>query len=61
MSDCPTDVAAGALRSSWTYGKRFVLLNNTDAIKGNKLVLLYYIHFYIFIFQPASSEAVFNN
>lgn len=32
VSDRPTDVAAGALRSPWTYSKRFVLLNITDAI-----------------------------
>lgn len=51
VSDRPADVAAGALRSPWTHGKRFVLLNNTDAIKGNKLALPYYTHFNVFTFH----------
>lgn len=51
VSDRPTDVAAGALRSPWTYGKRFVLLKNTDTNKGNELALPNYSHFHIFTFH----------
>lgn len=60
VSDRPTDVAAGALRSPWTYSKRFVLLNNTD--EENKLVLRNYSHFHIFTFHhhPVKQSLMIN-